>query len=62
MLPHARGLTGSLIGPLKVSYGGHYNRIGQEFLEVAAKYDPVYPAVEDTSPLVAVNGYGVCDM
>ncbi|EIN11008.1 alcohol oxidase-like protein [Punctularia strigosozonata HHB-11173 SS5] len=51
---HAHGYE----GPLKVSYGGIFTKIGQDFLEVAANYDKEFPLVQDTSPLAAVNGYG----
>ncbi|EIN08874.1 alcohol oxidase [Punctularia strigosozonata HHB-11173 SS5] len=45
-------------GPLKVSYGGAFITIGQEFLGVASAYDPDRPILEDINSLSAGNGYG----
>lgn len=46
-------------GPLKVSYGGAFSNIGQEFLDVGAKYDTVRGSLEDPNGLFNINGYGV---
>ncbi|EIN11097.1 alcohol oxidase-like protein [Punctularia strigosozonata HHB-11173 SS5] len=45
-------------GPLKVSYGGVFTSIGQEFLCVASAYDSNRPILEDLNTLTVGNGYG----
>ncbi|KAI8986150.1 alcohol oxidase-like protein [Trametes punicea] len=46
-------------GPLKVSYGGFYPEVGQEFLNVAAQYDKTRGFTEDVNGLFECNRYGV---
>ncbi len=46
-------------GPLKVSYGGAFSNIGQEFLEVGAQYDKTRGKLDDPNSLFDINGYGV---
>lgn len=64
----ARGLIASLTGsggPLKVSYGGKFTNVGQQYLDVASKFDtergPNTAEGENVDPndLVTVNKYGV---
>ncbi|TFK52445.1 hypothetical protein OE88DRAFT_1657716 [Heliocybe sulcata] len=46
-------------GPLSVSYGGHYTNIGQEFLQVAEKYDKGRGMTEDINDTTEKSlGYG----
>ncbi|KAI9060146.1 GMC oxidoreductase [Trametes sanguinea] len=45
-------------GPLKVSYGGFYTEIGQEFLDVAARYDKSRGQTDDVNGLYECNKYG----
>ncbi|KAH9891941.1 alcohol oxidase-like protein [Cubamyces lactineus] len=45
-------------GPLKVSYGGYYSEVGQEFLNVAAQYDKTREHTEDVNTLYECNKYG----
>ncbi|KAI0671024.1 alcohol oxidase-like protein [Trametes maxima] len=45
-------------GPLKVSYGGFYPEVGQEFLNVAAQYDKSRGSTEDVNDLFDCNKYG----
>lgn len=46
-------------GPLKVSWGGFYTEIGQEFLKVGAEYDKNRGATDDINGLFECNKYGV---
>ncbi|KAI0643099.1 alcohol oxidase-like protein [Trametes meyenii] len=46
-------------GPLKVSYGGFYAEVGQEFLNVAAQYDKRRGPTDDVNGLFDCNRYGV---
>lgn len=46
-------------GPLKVSYGGKFTNIGQDFLEVAKKFDPAREHTEDPNQIYKSNAYGV---
>ena len=46
-------------GPLTVSYGGAVSNIGQELLEVGAKYDTTRGKLDDPNSLFDSNGYGV---
>ncbi|KAH9921137.1 GMC oxidoreductase-domain-containing protein [Fomitopsis serialis] len=46
-------------GPLKVSYGGLFTNIGQQFLEVAARYDAKRSLMDDPNGLFKCNAYGV---
>ena len=46
-------------GPLKVSYGGKLTNIGQDFLDVAAKFDQTRGHTEDPNEIFASNSYGV---
>ena len=46
-------------GPLKISYGGIYTDVGQQFLEIAAGYDKQRTVGGDPNDLVSVNKYGV---
>ena len=48
-------------GPLKVSWGGFYTEVGQEFLEVGAGYDKIRGATDDLNGLFECNKYGVSD-
>ncbi|KAI0643101.1 alcohol oxidase-like protein [Trametes meyenii] len=45
-------------GPLKVSYGGFYPEVGQEFLNVAAQYDKSRGLTDDVNGLFDCNKYG----
>ncbi|TFY61094.1 hypothetical protein EVJ58_g4718 [Rhodofomes roseus] len=45
-------------GPLKVSYGGLFTNVGQQFLEVAARYDAKRSLMEDPNGLFKCNAYG----
>ncbi|KAJ7357002.1 GMC oxidoreductase-domain-containing protein [Mycena albidolilacea] len=45
-------------GPLKVSYGGVFTNIGQQFLDVAASYDKERGTTEDPNGLFSCNKYG----
>ncbi|KAJ6520923.1 GMC oxidoreductase-domain-containing protein [Mycena vulgaris] len=45
-------------GPLKVSYGGAYTNVGQQFLEVARQYDTARGSTEDVNGLFSCNQYG----
>ncbi|KAI0629903.1 alcohol oxidase-like protein [Trametes polyzona] len=45
-------------GPLKVSYGGYYTEVGQEFLNVAAQYDKTRGLTDDVNNLFECNKYG----
>ncbi|KAJ6624000.1 GMC oxidoreductase-domain-containing protein [Mycena sp. CBHHK59/15] len=45
-------------GPLKVSSGGTYTNIGQQFLGVAGQYDKVRGITEDVNGLFSCNQYG----
>ncbi len=46
-------------GPLKVSHGGHFTNVAQDFLDVAAKYDGTRKTTEDVNGLYDCNEYGV---
>lgn len=45
-------------GPLKVSHGGHFTNVAQQFLDVAAKYDTERGAIDDLNALYECDGYG----
>ncbi|KAF7340007.1 GMC oxidoreductase [Mycena venus] len=45
-------------GPLKVSYGGAFTNIGQQFLDVAARYDTARGTTNDPNGLFSCNEYG----
>ncbi|KAI0337230.1 alcohol oxidase [Trametopsis cervina] len=45
-------------GPLKVSYGGFFTNIGQDFLAIAPKYDPTRGVSDDVNDLFNVNVHG----
>ncbi|KZT68076.1 GMC oxidoreductase [Daedalea quercina L-15889] len=45
-------------GPLKVSYGGLFTNVGQQFLEVAARYDTKRSLIDDPNGLFKCNAYG----
>lgn len=51
--------THGYTGPLKVSYGGAYTNVGQQFLNVAETYDKERPELADINGLHQTNGYGV---
>ncbi|KAI0310132.1 alcohol oxidase-like protein [Amylostereum chailletii] len=53
--------THGYAGPLKVSYGGIFTNVGQQFLEVAKKLDARRDGGPDVDPsdTVSVNKYGV---
>ncbi|KAH9837721.1 GMC oxidoreductase-domain-containing protein [Rhodofomes roseus] len=44
-------------GPLKVSYGGHFTNLGQQFLDVASRYDKTRRVIEDPNDLGECNAY-----
>lgn len=46
-------------GPLKISHGGIYTNMGQQFLEVAAQYDKTRGTTDDPSDMIGINAYGV---
>jgi alcohol oxidase len=46
-------------GPLKVSYGGHFTNLGQQFLDTAARYDKERGSTDDVNGLFSCNAYGV---
>lgn len=46
-------------GPLKVSYGGLFTNLGQQFLDVAARYDKERGSTDDVNGLFSCNAYGV---
>lgn len=46
-------------GPLKVSMGGAFSNIAQDFLDVAAGYDKERGFTEDVNGLYSCNMYGV---
>ncbi|KAI0655408.1 alcohol oxidase-like protein [Cubamyces menziesii] len=45
-------------GPLKVSYGGFYPELGQEFLNAATQYDKTRETTDDVNGLFDCNRYG----
>ncbi|KAI0366933.1 alcohol oxidase-like protein [Pilatotrama ljubarskyi] len=45
-------------GPLKVSYGGYYPEVGQDFLNMAAQYDKTRGLTDDVNNLFECNKYG----
>ncbi|KAJ6519466.1 GMC oxidoreductase-domain-containing protein [Mycena sanguinolenta] len=45
-------------GPLKVSYGGAFTNVGQQFLDVAARYDTGRGTTDDPNGLFSCNEYG----
>ncbi|KAI0671023.1 alcohol oxidase-like protein [Trametes maxima] len=45
-------------GPLKVSHGGYFPEVGQEFLNVAAQYDRTRATTDDMNNLFECNQYG----
>ncbi|KAH9852914.1 alcohol oxidase-like protein [Lenzites betulinus] len=45
-------------GPLKVSHGGHSTRFGEDFLDVAARYDKTRTKTDDVNGLFECNKYG----
>lgn len=49
-------------GPLKISHGGIYTNMGQQFLEVAAQYDKTRGTTDDPSDMIGINAYGVSSM
>ena len=46
-------------GPLKVSYGGKFTNIGQDFLAVAAAFDKTRSLTDDPNIVYSSNAYGV---
>jgi hypothetical protein len=48
-------------GPLRVSYGGHYAALSQQWLDVAKKYDNFRPFVEDGQDFRTANAYFVSE-
>ena len=46
-------------GPLKVSYGGKFTNIGQDFLAVAKSFDPAREHTDDPNQIYKSNAYGV---
>ncbi|KAJ3537854.1 hypothetical protein NM688_g6610 [Phlebia brevispora] len=46
-------------GPLGVSYGGKFTNIGQDFLDVAAKFDKSRSIIEDPNGVYTSNAYGM---
>ncbi|KAJ7761999.1 GMC oxidoreductase-domain-containing protein [Mycena maculata] len=45
-------------GPLKVSYGGAYTNVGQQFLDVAREYDSIRGNTDDINGLFSCDQYG----
>ncbi|TCD66637.1 hypothetical protein EIP91_001104 [Steccherinum ochraceum] len=45
-------------GPLKVTWGGHFTNVSQDFLDVAAQYDKERGLTADTNDTTTVNRYG----
>ncbi|KAJ7237305.1 GMC oxidoreductase-domain-containing protein, partial [Mycena haematopus] len=45
-------------GPLHVSHGGAFPNVSQQFLDVAARYDPKRGITEDLNGLFSCNQYG----
>ncbi|TFY83875.1 hypothetical protein EWM64_g150 [Hericium alpestre] len=45
-------------GPLKVSNGGIYTNVGQQYLDVATRFDTARKPGEDVNDLASVNIYG----
>ncbi|KAJ6574745.1 GMC oxidoreductase-domain-containing protein [Mycena capillaripes] len=45
-------------GPLKVSYGGAFTNLGQDFLDVATRYDLARGTTDDPNGLFSCNQYG----
>ncbi|TCD66632.1 hypothetical protein EIP91_001099 [Steccherinum ochraceum] len=45
-------------GPIKVSYGGYFGRVSQDFLDLAAKYDKDRRITSSGSGLFPANAYG----
>ncbi|KAF8213497.1 hypothetical protein K438DRAFT_1956877 [Mycena galopus ATCC 62051] len=45
-------------GPLKVSYGGVFTKVGQQFLDMAPRYDTSRGMTEDPNGLFSCNEYG----
>ena len=54
-----RDATHGYEGKLKVSYGGTFTNLGEDFLEVGAKYDSKRGSTDDPNGLFKVNVYGV---
>ncbi|CDO68836.1 Alcohol oxidase [Trametes cinnabarina] len=50
--------THGYVGPLKISYGGFYPEVGQEFLNVAAQYDKARGLTDDVNDMFECNKYG----
>lgn len=46
-------------GPISVSYGGKFTNIGQDFLDVAKKFDPTREQTDDPNQVYTSNAYGV---
>jgi alcohol oxidase len=46
-------------GPLRVSHGGAFTNVGQQWLDVAAKYDKERAHTSDVNALHSCNEYGV---
>jgi hypothetical protein len=46
-------------GPLKVSYGGTYTNVGEQFLDVAQKYDLERGPTDDCNGLYTCDSYAV---
>ncbi|KAI0819181.1 alcohol oxidase-like protein [Trametes gibbosa] len=55
---HPNKPTHGYSGPLKVSYGGFYAEVGQEFLNAAAQYDRARGLTDDVNELFECNKYG----
>ncbi|KAH9921130.1 uncharacterized protein B0H18DRAFT_1121543 [Fomitopsis serialis] len=45
-------------GPIKISRGGIYSNVGQDFLNVAAQYDKARGTTEDPNDMIDINAYG----
>ncbi|TFK74184.1 alcohol oxidase [Pluteus cervinus] len=50
--------THGYTGPLKVSWGGTFTNVGEQFLDVAAKYDQERGTIDDINGLHECNEYG----
>lgn len=47
-------------GPVQVSPGGHRTDIGEQFLEMAVKYDHNRSFAKDINDFRTCDAYGVC--
>lgn len=45
---------------MKISLGGHFGRVSQDFLDLAGKYDKDRSVATTCTGVFPVNMYGVC--